>query len=371
MKAAAYVLWGSQWTDDPVGGGDAGELAPDEEHLETGTSDTFGGGGGSGGGGGAAAVGTVGEDAAAKKKKKQKKSKKSASSMFSLGVFSKGANQEGKGPNATGTAASASAAAASSTGAGLSKLDGIPLVDPKVPAPTLKELDKVWHRIYEVVAPGMCLDLAAGERWLRRHRYAPPRFNTAALLLQYVVDSRLDETLQEILTRVSQPPLVQNPYPAVVERLRGAGHQADVSLHLDGSGGVDDGGGGGGGAGSAGAGGGGGRSTSSSSASASSSKHQLRGVAGARPRITMVQPPAPVYAARPPPGSAGAAAGAAVYGLYSAVSLAVVLVYSYKFVSFRFARPEAQLGCIRGVFGQTWVVRGAFDCLIVEYPVHI
>ena len=62
-----------------------------------------------------------------------------------------------------------------------------------------------------------------------------------------MVDSRLDEALQEILTRVSQPPLVQNPYPAVVERLRGAGHQADVSLHLDGSEGGGDGGAGGGG----------------------------------------------------------------------------------------------------------------------------
>jgi hypothetical protein len=51
------------------------------------------------------------------------------------------------------------------------------------------------------------------------------RFNTAALLLQYVVDSRLDECLQDILTTVSEPPLVPNPYPMVVERLRGAGHQ--------------------------------------------------------------------------------------------------------------------------------------------------
>ena len=49
---------------------------------------------------------------------------------------------------------------------------------------------------------------------------------------------------------------------------------------------------------------------------------QLQGLAGARPRLTMVQPPAPIYAARPPIGTAGAVAGAVVYGIYSAVSLA-------------------------------------------------
>ena len=189
---------------------------------------------------------------------------------------------------------------------GIDRLDNIPLVDPRVPPPTMKELDVVWQRVYEVVAPDACVYLRAGEHWLRRHRYVPPRFNTAALLLQYVVDSRLDETLQEILTEVSQPPLVSNPYPAVVERLRSAGHQADVSLHLDGSGRDYDGNGG----------------TAGIKSKASPRQPPLRGVAAARPKITMVQPPDPVYAARPPPGSSGAASGAVVFGIYSAVAFA-------------------------------------------------
>ena len=62
-------------------------------------------------------------------------------------------------------------------------LDNIPLVDPKVEAPTLKDLDSVWQRVTGC-RPDFCLDLPAGQRWLRRHRYAPPRFNTAALLLR-------------------------------------------------------------------------------------------------------------------------------------------------------------------------------------------
>jgi hypothetical protein len=39
----------------------------------------------------------------------------------------------------------------------------------------LHRYNMVWQRMYEVVAPGAVLYLEAGERWLRRHRYAPPR----------------------------------------------------------------------------------------------------------------------------------------------------------------------------------------------------
>ena len=75
---------------------------------------------------------------------------------------------------------------------GLTKHSGIPLVDPRAPPPSEKELDVVWQRVYEVVAAGTCLDTEACERWMRKHRYAPPRFNSAAMLLQYVADARLD-----------------------------------------------------------------------------------------------------------------------------------------------------------------------------------
>ena len=92
----------------------------------------------------------------------------------------------------------------------------------------------VWQRVYEVVAAGTCLDTEACERWMRKHRYAPPRFNSAAMLLQYVADARLDETLQRVLVNIMQPPLVRNPFPEAVGRLRAAGHQFDVSFHLSG-----------------------------------------------------------------------------------------------------------------------------------------
>jgi hypothetical protein len=71
-----------------------------------------------------------------------------------------------------------------SDGLGLAKLNGIPLVDPRMKEPPLADIDKVWHRVYEVVAPIATLHLDAGERWVRRHRYAPPRMHTPALLLQ-------------------------------------------------------------------------------------------------------------------------------------------------------------------------------------------
>ena len=80
---------------------------------------------------------------------------------------------------------------------GLTKLAGIPLVDPRTPMPGPKELDRVWQRVYEVVEPGMCLHWEAGVRWIRHNRYIPPNMTHAAILMQYVVDARLDETLQE------------------------------------------------------------------------------------------------------------------------------------------------------------------------------
>ena len=256
-----------------------------------------------------AATGTVGEgeDPEQRKKKKQqqrdrakakrKQKKNSAGATFSFGVFAKGAQRDGAiGASSSSYLDSESKEGSDRSSGGLARLENLPLVDPKVPAPTTKELDVVWQRVYEAVTPGMVLHLEAGERWLRRHRYAPPRFNSAALLLQYAVDSRVDETLREILTEVSTPPLVRDPYPAAVSRLRAAGHRADISLHRDVGG-------------------------------AGSEERKRRpprsphAAAGTRPRITMVQPPAPVYAARPPAGSPGAASSAAVYGIYSAVSL--------------------------------------------------
>jgi hypothetical protein len=82
---------------------------------------------------------------------------------------------------------------------GLSKHGGIPLVDPRAQRPTEKELDVVWQRVYEVVAASVCLDTKSSNRWMRKHRYVPPRFNNAAMLLQYVTDARLDETLHGVL----------------------------------------------------------------------------------------------------------------------------------------------------------------------------
>ena len=107
-------------------------------------------------------------------------------------------------------------------------------MDPRAPEPTAKELDRVWQRVYEVVASGTCVYFEAGRRWMRRHRYVPPKYYDASMLLQYAVDSRLDETLQIILTEVMQPPLIRNPFPEVVGRLRGTGHQFDVNFHLGG-----------------------------------------------------------------------------------------------------------------------------------------
>ena len=59
-----------------------------------------------------------------------------------LGVLAKGANQVGLGPNAESTAAPT----------GASDKPKIPLVDPSLPAPTLKQLDMVWQRMYEAGA---------------------------------------------------------------------------------------------------------------------------------------------------------------------------------------------------------------------------
>ena len=186
---------------------------------------------------------------------------------------------------------------------GLTKLAGIPLVDPRSPMPGPKELDRVWQRIYEVVAPGMCLYWEAGARWIRHNRYVPPKMTHAAILMQYVVDARLDETLQEIFNEAAQPPMVKNPYPAVVQRLRATGHQFDVSFQLVGGDPLT---------------GAGGDTTQLKPGQ----KARLKGIAGARPIISMVQPPHPVYAARAPEGSTKHAPGARVFGLYSAVRLA-------------------------------------------------
>ena len=186
---------------------------------------------------------------------------------------------------------------------GLTKLAGIPLVDPRTPMPGPKELDRVWQRVYEVVAPGMCLYWEAGARWIRHNRYVPPKMTHAAILMQYVVDARLDETLQEIFNEAAQPPMVKNPYPAVVQRLRATGHQFDVSFQLVGGDPLT---------------GAGGDTTQLKPGQ----KARLKGIAGARPIISMVQPPHPVYAARAPEGSTKHAPGARVFGLYSAVRLA-------------------------------------------------
>ena len=167
---------------------------------------------------------------------------------------------------------------------GLTKLAGIPLVDPRTPMPGAKELDRVWQRVYEVVEPGMCLHWEAGVRWIRHNRYVPPNMTHAAILMQYVVDARLDETLQEIFNEAAQPPMVKNPYPAVVQSLRATGHQFDVSFQLVGGDPLT---------------GAGGDMTTLRPGQAA----RLKGIAGARPTISMVQPPHPVYAARAPEGS--------------------------------------------------------------------
>jgi hypothetical protein len=124
----------------------------------------------------------------------------------------------------------------------------------------------------------------------------------AAILMQYVVDARLDETLQEIFNEAAQPPMVKNPYPAVVQSLRATGHQFDVSFQLVGGDPLT---------------GAGGDMTTLRPGQAA----RLKGIAGARPTISMVQPPHPVYAARAPEGSTKHAPGAKVFGLYSAVRL--------------------------------------------------
>ena len=209
---------------------------------------------------------------------------------------------------------------------GLTKHGGIPLVDPRAPRPTEKELDVVWQRVYEVVAAGTCLDTKACERWMRRHRYVPPRFNSAAMLLQYVADARLDETLQQVLVNTMQPPLVRNPFPEAVGRLRAAGHQFDVSFHLSGGDLVTSGAGGGG--------------VKSGTKRFTDGGKATKGVAAASPRIAIVMDdknrPTYVYAARPPPSEndddekengasqkpSGSGGERAVFGLYSAVTLA-------------------------------------------------
>ncbi len=56
-----------------------------------------------------------------------------------------------------------------------------------------------WQRVYGDVAEYVCLDTKSSNRWMRKHRYVPPRFNNAAMLLQYVTDARLDETLHGVL----------------------------------------------------------------------------------------------------------------------------------------------------------------------------
>ena len=190
---------------------------------------------------------------------------------------------------------------------GLTKLAGIPLVDPRAPEPTAKELDRVWQRVYEVVASGTCVYFEAGRRWMRRHRYVPPKYYDASMLLQYAVDSRLDETLQNILTEVMQPPLIRNPFPEVVGRLRGTGHQFDVNFHL-GGGDIITGGAAGGG-------------TKAGTKRFTADGKPLKGLIAAKPRVTLVpdeDQPTAIYAARPP---ASRDSDAACYGLYSAVAL--------------------------------------------------
>ena len=209
---------------------------------------------------------------------------------------------------------------------GLQKHSGIPLVDPRAPPPTEKELDVVWQRVYEVVAAGTCLDTQACERWMRKHRYAPPRFNSAAMLLQYVADARLDETLQQVLVHIMQPPLVRNPFPEAVGRLRAVGHQFDVSFHLSGGDLV--------------AGGAAGGGVKSGTKRFTDGGVATKGVAAASPRIAIVSDdrnrPTFVYAARPPSSDLDRAerksdarddattsdVEVAVFGLYSAVALA-------------------------------------------------
>ena len=208
---------------------------------------------------------------------------------------------------------------------GLTKHSGIPLVDPRAPPPSEKELDVVWQRVYEVVAAGTCLDTEACERWMRKHRYAPPRFNSAAMLLQYVADARLDETLQRVLVNIMQPPLVRNPFPEAVGRLRAAGHQFDVSFHLSGGDLITGGAAGGG--------------TKSGTRRFTDGGEATKGVAAASPRIAIVMDdknrPTYVYAARPPSAperhthtdanrndASERASDVAVFGVYSAVTLA-------------------------------------------------
>ena len=142
---------------------------------------------------------------------------------------------------------------------------------------------------------------------MRRHGYVPPKYYDASMLLQYAVDSRLDETLQNILTEVMQPPLIRNPFPEVVGRLRGTGHQFDVNFHL-GGGDIITGGAAGGG-------------TKAGTKRFTADGKPLKGLIAAKPRVTLVpdeDQPTAIYAARPP---ASRDSDAACYGLYSAVAL--------------------------------------------------
>ena len=201
---------------------------------------------------------------------------------------------------------------------GLTKQSGIPLVDPRAPPPTEKELDVVWQRVYEVVAAGTCLDTKSCDRWMRKHRYVPPRFNNSAMLLQYVADARLDETLHGVLVNAMQPPLIKNPFPEAVARLRAVGHQFDVSFHLSGGELITGGAQGGG--------------TKTGTKRFTASGKALKGVVAASPKITLVSDdknvPTSMYAARTKDlhdddtARRLAKKECVVYGLYSAVTLA-------------------------------------------------
>ena len=276
------------------------------------------------------------------------KSKKKSSGWFGGGGQS-GANDDSSSDSEGGTGGGFAALFAAKqkeqkeeTG-GLQRLLGIPLVDARVASPGERDLDRVWQRVYEVVAPGTCVHFEAGERWMRRHRYCPPRHAHAAMLLQYVVDARLDECLETILTEAMEPPLVRNPFPSAVARLRGVGHQFDVSFHLSGgdiiTGGEkeeaidrtideDD-------ENDAGRTNDAFARTNAARPSVVAKKtgaplltragKALRGIAAAKPRLTMVSDersaPTPMYCARPPSGDPGGDR-AACFGLYSAVALA-------------------------------------------------
>eukprot|EP00232_Nephroselmis_pyriformis_P010010 CAMPEP_0182898984 /NCGR_PEP_ID=MMETSP0034_2-20130328/27810_1 /TAXON_ID=156128 /ORGANISM="Nephroselmis pyriformis, Strain CCMP717" /LENGTH=524 /DNA_ID=CAMNT_0025032981 /DNA_START=40 /DNA_END=1611 /DNA_ORIENTATION=+ len=72
------------------------------------------------------------------------------------------------------------------------------------------------------------LDVAAETAANKESHAAGHAFAREAVLLQYAVDTRLDEVLQSLLLELTEPPLLRNPYSRLVRRLRSQGVKMEL-----------------------------------------------------------------------------------------------------------------------------------------------